>query len=280
MANEVVLFFAKMIEKELGIIYSDFNYFQLANRLEEIVKMQGFKDVEELYKIAQTPMTSTLKQLILDIATNNETSFFRDPKLFQAVKNQLIPELFNNAKNGSIKIWSAASSAGQEPYSIAMLLKEYSETAPKKVDYKILASDISSRILEKAQKAQYSQLEVQRGLSAAQLVKYFTKDNENYWTLGKEIRSIVDFKRVNLLDSFSQLGTFDVIFCRNVLIYQNVENKMMIINKLVSCLNENGYLILGAGESMIGLSDSFESVKLGEAIVYKLKPLAQRVKAA
>lgn len=271
MQHDAVHFFAKYIEKELGIIYSEFNHFQLQNRLEEIVKIRGLKDVGELLRMAQTTtMPADLKQLVLDIATNNETSFFRDPKLFISVKNSILPSLFNSSKS-SIKIWSAACSSGQEPYSISLMLKEYQDTTGVKKDYRILATDISSRILEKAQKARFSQLEVQRGLSAVQLVKNFDKDSEDYWTLKTPIRQPVSFQKLNLLDSFEHMDKFDLIFCRNVLIYQNVEGKKRIIQKIATCMNEDSYLILGAGESMIGLADNFESVKVGDVIIYQLK---------
>lgn len=271
MPSNAVSFFASFIEKELGIIYSEFNHFQLQNRLEEIAKMRALRDVDELWGLAQKSMPADLKQLILDVATNNETSFFRDTKLFQSLKLNLIPEIFSVKRSEPISIWSAACSTGQEPYSLLMLIENFKEKVNGSANYKIVASDISSRVLERARKARYSQLEVQRGMPANLLIKYFDKDPEDYWTLKSAWQNRIQFEKRNLLESFNQLGKFDIIFCRNVLIYQNVENKKKIIRKIISCMDPASYLILGAGESMIGLSESFDTVKVGETIIYRLK---------
>lgn len=263
MSPENAQFFSKLIERELGIIYSDFNLFQLQNRLEEIVRILGLKDVQELQNKAQGQMTSTMKQLLLDIATNNETSFFRDPKMFKMVASELFPRY----KDKALRVWSAACSTGQEPYSLTMLAKEH---APS-ITLEIVATDISARVLKRAEDARYSQLEVQRGLPAPLLIKYFSKDATDHWVVQPALRSLVRFQPCNLLSSFDHLGLFDLILCRNVLIYQNVESKMKIIEKLVRSLRPGGTLVLGAGESMIGLSDAFESVQNEQVIYYRLK---------
>ncbi len=276
MQLEAITYFASLIEKELGIVYSESNYFQLQNRLEEIAKMRGFRDIQELLQEAKLGMSSVLKQLVLDVATNNETSFFRDAKLFQGIKQVLIPKLIEESK-GTIRIWSAACSSGQEAYSVAMLIQEQLEQSQKQVDFKIIATDISSRILQKAQEARYSQLEVQRGLPANLMIKYFQKDEQDYWSLKPQIRNKVEFHKLNLLDPFDRMDNFDVILCRNVLIYQDVENKKKCIQKITAKLTQKSVLILGAGESMIGLNDNFDSVKIADAIVYQLKPSISKV---
>jgi chemotaxis protein methyltransferase CheR len=275
--NRVVEFFAGFIEKELGIVYSESNFFQLKNRLDEITKMRQLKSVDELLAIAEKSMPSDLKQLVLDVATNNETSFFRDAKLFQAIKNEVIPDLAQAGGQQPLRVWSAACSSGQEPYTLAMLLSEFAEVNQPGLRFEIFASDISSRILAKARAARYSQLEVQRGLPANLMIKYFTKDADDYWTLKKPLQDRVRFERFNLLDSFAALASFDLILCRNVLIYQNVENKKRIIKKLASLLKPTSYLVLGSGESMIGLCDDFESVKFSDALVYRLKKSSQKL---
>jgi chemotaxis protein methyltransferase CheR len=279
MQNEAITFFAHFIEKELGIIYSEFNYFQLNNRLEEITKMRGLKSVDELLNIARTNMPGDLKQLILDIATNNETSFFRDPKLFQSINTHLLNDLFQKKGSQPLKIWSAACSNGQEPYTIAMMLQEFGEKNALPVSFNIFASDISSRVLERAKAARFSQLEVQRGLPANLMLKYFDKDKEDYWSLKPILKDRVKFDKVNLLGSFDHLDTFDLIFCRNVLIYQNVENKKKIIDKIMARMTDKSFLILGAGESMIGLSEHFETTKIGDVLIYRLKSQTQKVAA-
>lgn len=270
MQRDILMFFSKYIEKELGIVYSEGNHYQLQNRLEDIVRILGHKDLETFYRAAMVSINGDTKQLILDSATNNETSFFRDPRLFKAFAEQVLPTLATESKTRKIRIWSAACSYAQEPFSIAMLIREHFGPTVKP-DFEILATDIAVKVLEKARTGKYNQLEVQRGLSSALLVKHFEKDSENFWTLSPAIRSMVSFERANLHDPMEKFGKFDVIFCRNVLIYQNVENKKKIIQKLSERLYPGGWLIMGAGESLIGLSDSFETVTLGETIFYRIR---------
>lgn len=272
MQPNVLPFFAKYIETELGIIYSEFNHFQLQNRLEEIAKILGLAGPDALYELAQKPLAPTVKQLLLDIATNNETSFFRDPKLFKGVESLILPMLAERGKPGApARIWSAACSTGQEPYSLAILLEQFEERTKQKVHAQIVATDISARVLDRARSGRYTQLEAQRGLAMPVLLKSFQKDAESYWTISPALRARVSFETKNLLQPFDSLGKFDVIFCRNVLIYQSVASKTQIIKRLAGALKPGGYLVLGAGESLIGLSESFEGRKADEAIVYQLK---------
>lgn len=277
--DAAVSFFAEFIEKELGIVYSEFNYFQLHNRLEEITKMRQLKSIDELLTIARAGMPLDLKQLVLDVATNNETSFFRDAKLFQSIRNVIVPELIDGRAGQPLRVWSAACSTGQEPYTLAMILQETKEALSAKFDFEIVASDISSRVLARAETAKYSQLEVQRGLPSNLMIKYFEKDATDYWTVQPQLRNRVKFQKLNLLQPFSQMGAFDLILCRNVLIYQDVENKKRIISKMVSLMGPRSYLVLGSGESMIGLSEDFESVRIGDALVYRLKRASQTLSA-
>ncbi|NJL25662.1 MAG: protein-glutamate O-methyltransferase CheR [Calothrix sp. SM1_5_4] len=265
----ILTFFAKYIEKELGIVYSEFNHYQLENRLDEIVRIVGLNSVEELHAKATAGMTSDIKQLLLDMATNNETSFFRDPKIFRAIQSSVFPTILKDGRKA--RIWSAACSFGQEPYTLSMLLQQYSEQVKAPVNAEIVATDISSKALERARSGRYSQLEVQRGLPAASLIKFFKKDDDNYWTVDPVLRAPIRFETLNLLSSFLTWGKLTMILCRNVLIYQSVENKIKIINKFTESLNSGGFLILGAGESLIGLSDAFESVKVDETLFYVLK---------
>lgn len=272
MQLKTIQFFAKYIERELGIIYSEFNQFQLQNRLDEITKILGLPDVEALYQLAQQPLAPTVRQLILDTATNNETSFFRDPKLFRAVENLIVPALLKGAQGGvPARVWCAACSTGQEPYSLAMMIQGQAEKLKLAPNLELVATDISHRVLERARRGQYSQLEVQRGLPAPLLVKHFQKEADDSWTISAQIRQMMKFETRNLLTPFDSLGKFDLIFCRNVLIYQSVPSKIEIIRRLRAALRPNGYLVLGAGESLIGLSEEFQGVKQDEAIVYQAK---------
>lgn len=274
--KEILLFFAHYIEKELGIVYSEHNYFQLQNRLEQIAKIMNIPTVEELFSKAKGGIAGNFKTLLLDVATNNETSFFRDPKIFDAIERTFISQF---PKNGtSMKIWSAACSTGQEPISVSILMEEFNKKTSSKVSYFITATDISERVLEKAKNGIYNELEIQRGLSEAQLNQYFQKVDTGLWRISPEVLSKIKYEKVNLKESFVFKDKFHIILCRNVLIYQSVESKKQILSKLVEALEPEGFLVLGAGESLIGISDAFEQVAHDGAILYRKKQKA--IKAA
>ncbi|MCB0357711.1 MAG: protein-glutamate O-methyltransferase CheR, partial [Bdellovibrionales bacterium] len=222
--NETHLkFFADFIKKELGIIYKSENYYQLEKRLIEIAKNLNLESVDELYKkSSQLGIHGHVKQMVLDIATNNETSFFRDPRVFKAIENGVLPNWRKSHPNDKVfRVWSVACSFGQEPYSIAMLINEYKGRGNDFPRADIRATDISERALAKAKSGIYSQLEVQRGLSAPLLVKYFKKTEDDNWQISSDVRTNVFYEKMNLLNISGMVGSFDVILCRNVLIYQN-----------------------------------------------------------
>ncbi|MBX9704334.1 MAG: protein-glutamate O-methyltransferase CheR, partial [Silvanigrellaceae bacterium] len=259
-SQEILLFFANYIQKELGIVYEEKNYYQLEHRLVEITKLLDFAHVEELWLEAKKGISGSFKELLLDLATNNETSFFRDQSFFKNFKKH-IENVFTNEKafTKGLRIWSAACSSGQEPYSIAMLLSEI-----QGLQFSILASDISQRVLKKAQSGQFSQLEVQRGLNALELIKYFNQNESQeattLWTIKPYIKSFIRFEKRNLLDNWAGFDSFDFIFCRNVLIYQSIENRKKVIEKIYNSLVPGGCLIMGAGESLLGISNEFTLV--------------------
>lgn len=268
---EIVSFFAKMIEKELGILYEDHNLYQLQNRLEEVMKVLQIEDLETLYRDAQTNNPRFKKQILLDIATNNETSFFRDPRVFRSMErvlNELITSCESNGEK--LKIWSVASSTGQEPLSIAMLVEEILLRNRLTRGYKIYCTDISERVLQRAKDALYSELEIQRGLSDQQLAKYFYKEGEK-WRAQPKITEHLTFEKQNLLDEFKSPEMFNMILCRNVLIYQRVEKKKEILARISNAIVPGGYLIMGAGESLIGLSHDFEQEVIDGAVFYRKK---------
>lgn len=265
-------FFADFIQKEVGIVYSNENYFQLEKRLAEISKSLGLANEEQLYKQAQSGISGFLKQMLLDMATNNETSFFRDPKVFAVIEKYIIPEIrMRNPGLNLIRIWSAASSFGQEPYSLAILLNEMALKDPKMPRFEIIATDVSENALTRAKQGQFSQLEVQRGLAAPLLVKYFSKSQDDYWTLRPEIRVCVQFKKQNLLDPLAALGNFDLILCRNVLIYQKEDKKKEIVEQLTQRLTPHGLLLLGSAESLLGVSDKFSQMFKDGAVYFQKK---------
>jgi len=273
-SKEVLKFFAAYIERELGIVYSDANFFQLESRLHQIAKLMN-KKIEDVLVTNYNQIYGDFKKLLLDTATNNETSFFRDKAMFKSLVKNILPGLCKDKAPGQpIRIWSAACSTGQEPYTLAMALNEelIKENIP---GFQILGTDFSETALNRARSGTYSQLEVQRGLPATHLVKYFSQV-EDKWKVNSLLQKNINFQAFNLLTKWSITGPFDLIFCRNVLIYQKIESRKDIINRLYDYLSPTGFLILGATESMMGLSDKFESV-LFEGAAFNRKKSAPEV---
>jgi chemotaxis protein methyltransferase CheR len=194
---------------------------------------------------------------VVEAMTTNETFFFRDKIPFDHLKEAVLPALVQaRAARRSLRIWCAASSTGQEPYSIAMCLKEASHLfAGWRIE--IVATDLSQEVLEKSKAGIYSQFEVQRGLPIQLLVKYFTQNGE-LWQLNAEIRGMVQHRQLNLLQDFSHLGTFDVVFCRNVLIYFDQATKANIFERIARMVEPDGVLALGAAESVVGITNAFK----------------------
>lgn len=272
-ANSLDLF-ARFIEKELGIVYSKNNQFQLQNRLEEIAKILG-TNVDGLHQLAAKGITGHLAQLLLDFATNNETSFFRDPKVFRAIAEKIVPAFHQKNPAVPMRIWSAACSFGQEPYTLAMICHQYQEKNPT-FSWEIVCTDCSERALDRARKGTFSQLEIQRGLPAALLVKYFTKGADDYWTVKPVLQQNTRYFKQNLLDPMESLGRFDLVLCRNVLIYQRVESKAKVVERIRTMLSKDGCLILGAGESLLGIVETYQHLDFEGVVVYRPKPQAQQ----
>jgi chemotaxis protein methyltransferase CheR len=269
--QRVLKFFADYIEIQLGIIYNDANYFQLEHRLKNIAAQLGMKAVEELHAKAIRGIEGNLRNFLLDLATNNETSFFRDPNIYKALSGFIIPETIKSLNGNTVQIWSAASSSGQEVYSIAMEYDAAKKANPSWPDYAITATDISDTILKRAEQGIYSQLEVQRGLPAKKLIDHFAKDSDNTWRVKDELKAKTSFKKLNLLENWTGMGPFHIVFCRNVLIYQNVDNKKKVVEKIYSILNPHGFLVMGAAESLFGINENFEQISFSGSVFYRKK---------
>jgi chemotaxis protein methyltransferase CheR len=267
----VLKFFADYIESQLGIVYNDANYFQLEHRLKEICFQLGLKDINELHAKSAGGIQGNLRNSLLDLATNNETSFFRDPNIYKSLTGYIIPEVVKNLNVGAVQIWSAASSSGQEVYSIAMEYESNKKANPALPAYKILATDVSETVLKRAEQGIYSQLEVQRGLPAKQLIENFTKESDNTWRIKNELKGAMSFRKLNLLDGWGGIGPFHVVFCRNVLIYQNVDNKKKVVEKIYNVLYPRGFLVMGAAESLFGINENFEQVSFSGSVFYRKK---------
>jgi chemotaxis protein methyltransferase CheR len=207
---------------------------------------------------------------VVEAMTTNETFFFRDKIPFDHLRDSIMPGLIQaRAARRSLRIWSAASSTGQEAYSIAMCLKEMGAAlAGWRIE--IVGTDLSQEVLEKSRAGVYSQFEVQRGLPIQLLMKYFTQIGD-VWQLNADVRAMVQFRQLNLLQDFSHLGTFDVIFCRNVLIYFDQDTKAVIFERMTKVLEADGTLLLGAAESVVGITDAFRPVTERRGL-YQLNP--------
>jgi chemotaxis protein methyltransferase CheR len=279
LSPEQIKFFADYIEQKLGIIYAKDNYYQLERRLSDIATTLGVGSVFELWTKAQTGISGQFQSLLLDLSTNNETSFFRDPGLFKAIEEKILVEpRFSGDNPLPLRIWCCATSTGQEVYSMAILLHSWKLQNPRR-SFSFLATDYSLRVLKQAEEGKYSQLEIQRGLPEAMINRFFKTEKHmsnpaaatGSWIVTEELKKGITFKQQNLLDDFGGIGPFEIVLCRNVLIYQNVENKRRIIAEIARRLVPGGYLVLGAAESLMGLSEDFEMRQIDRAVVYQRK---------
>ncbi|WP_213769406.1 protein-glutamate O-methyltransferase CheR [Bradyrhizobium sp. dw_78] len=249
-------FLRRLLKDRSGLDLSVDKQYLVESRLIPLARKAGLPGIAELVQKLRAGGAETLTVDVVEAMTTNETFFFRDKIPFDHLRQTILPDLLQaRANRRSLRIWCAASSTGQEPYSIAMCLKEISSMLTGwRVE--ILATDLSQGVLEKSRAGIFSQFEVQRGLPIQMLVKYFTQNGE-LWQINADIRAMVQHRQLNLLHDFSNLGTFDVIFCRNVLIYFDQETKAGVFNRLARSLEPDGYLLLGAAETVVGLTDAF-----------------------
>jgi chemotaxis protein methyltransferase CheR len=246
----------KLLKERSGLDLSADKQYLIESRLLPLSRKSGLSDIGDLVQKMKGGSTALTVQVV-EAMTTNETFFFRDKTPFDHFRDSVMPEILKaRAGRRSVRIWCAAGSTGQEPYSLAMCLKEMS-AATSGWRLEIMATDLSQEVLEKSKAGIYSQFEVQRGLPIQMLVKYFKQTGE-LWQINAEIRAMVAHRQLNLLQDFSQLGVFDVIFCRNVLIYFDQETKVDIFRRLASVIEPDGFLALGAAETVVGLTDVFK----------------------
>ena len=246
----------KLLKERSGLDLSTDKQYLVESRLVPLARRVGVTGIPELVQKIKSGGADVLTTEVVEAMTTNETFFFRDKIPFDYLR-EILPALMQvRANRRSLRIWSAASSTGQEPYSIAMLLKEAGQAlAGWRIE--IVATDLSQGVLEKSKAGLFSQFEVQRGLPIQLLVKHFAQVGE-LWQLNADIRSMVQHRQLNLLQDFSHLGMFDVIFCRNVLIYFDQDTKAAIFERMVKQLEPDGMLMLGAAESVVGITDAFK----------------------
>jgi chemotaxis protein methyltransferase CheR len=249
-------FLRKLLKTRSGLDLSADKQYLVESRLLPLARRAGLPGISELVQKIKNGADALTAETV-EAMTTNETFFFRDKLPFEHLREAILPALLPaRANRRLLRIWCAASSTGQEPYSIAMCLKEFG-SALTGWRIEILATDLSQGVLEKSKAGIFSQFEVQRGLPIQMLVKYFTQTGE-LWQLNADIRAMVQHRQLNLLQDFSHLGTFDVIFCRNVLIYFDQDTKTDIFARLAKALEADGALALGAAESVVGISDAFK----------------------
>lgn len=268
--KEILDFFASLIYRELGIVYDESVYYQLESRLNDLLSRINMGTIEDFYQESLKGLPPKELGLLLDIATNNETSFFRDTAVFQSLK-LYFSQYFSKNCFSPCRIWSAATSTGQEIYSMAILLNEIGQQFPH-ARFEILASDISDRVLTYAMKGEYTALEVRRGLSSELLNKYFREiptPRGSAWEVVPALKKHISFFKQNLLGPWQMSGTFDLIMCRNVLIYQDMGNKRKILDKMGEYLRPEGCLVLGGGENLLGVSEAYCPVMIGASTFYQ-----------
>ena len=252
-------FIAAFLKERSGLIITQDKMYLLETRLASILRDNNLSGLSALIEMLRQPGAVAVKNQVVDAMTTNETSFFRDNHPFDALRKSVIPGLIERrATVRSLRIWSAACSTGQEPYSLAMMLKDnFPILAGWKVE--IVATDLSPSVLERAREGLYSTFEVQRGLPIQMLVRHFDQVEPN-WRIKPELRQTISFRALNLLEDFSVLGQFDVVLCRNVLIYFDQPTKTRILSAIARRIAPDGALLLGGAESVFGLSDAFAGV--------------------
>lgn len=249
-----------ILKDRSGLVLNEEKIYLLESRLTPLARRQGLEDLAELINVVRTKKPEGLLEQITEAMTTNESFFFRDVTPFDLLRGYVFPMLREaRSHTKRLRIWCAAASNGQEPYSIAMILQEQID---KWKDWKIeiLGTDLAPNVLAKAQKGLYSQFEVQRGLPATLLIKYFDQDGTQ-WRIKEVLRNMVRFRPYNLLDNITTLGRFDIIFCRNVLIYFDAPTKTEVLEKMAKILPDDGILFLGAAETVLGITNKFKPVR-------------------
>ena len=256
----------QVVYKDSGIVLEENKHYLLDSRLHQIVRREQMKSLDGLCTRLRSEPKPVLRKEVVEAMTTNETLFFRDAAPFEALRTTLLPKIQAlRAQTKRLSFWSAASSSGQEAYSLAMMLVEL---GLRDWTVEILGTDLSQQMVERARTARYMQIEVNRGLPANYLVKYFHRDGL-MWELKPEVRKMVKFQQFDLRQSMRSLGTFDFVFCRNVLIYFDVETKKKILEEIRKVMNPSGFLLLGSAETTVNLNDNFKRTAIGQAVYYE-----------
>ena len=258
----------RLVRERAAIVLDETKNYLIETRLQRLASTERFASVAELVALARRD--SAICRRVIEAMTTNETSWMRDVHPFEGLRHHIVPEMLRSrAGTRSLNVWSMACSSGQEPYSIAMVLREY---FPQLLPWtlRILATDISTEMIAKAKEGAYSQLEINRGLPASLMTRYFKRDGLQ-WRVNDDLRTVVEFRPMNLNEMWPTLPRMDIVFLRNVLIYFDIETRRSIFLRLRKVLAPDGYLILGGAETALNLDDQFERVTVGRSVAYRLR---------
>ena len=263
--SENYQFLQQHVYSQAGIVLEENKHYLFESRLTPIVRQLGLGSINDLCALIQATRESEVGRRVVEAMTTNETYFFRDPAHYEAIRTVLLPRLKESRRDTrKLRFWSAAASTGQEAYSLAMLLLD---GALSDWNIQILGTDFSLQVLERARSGKYQQIEVNRGLPAALLVKYFHRSGVD-WQLSEQVRQMARFETMDLRKSMRALGPFDLVFCRNVLIYFDAGTRKDILKELHGTLFRGGWLLLGGAETAFGVEEWFERQTVGGATVY------------
>ena len=263
--------FRTFLEQQCGIVLGENKQYLVKSRLAPLMSKFDLGSLGELVTRTLSPVERQLRAAVIDAMTTNETLWFRDDYPYKLLKRKLLPDFADRKE--PLKIWSAASSSGQEPYSIAISILEYQQANPGAFPrgVQVIGTDISTTMLDHCKYGHYDSLALARGLSQERKNKFFEAGDNGMLKVKEQVKKMVSFRPLNLLNSYSLIGKFDIVFCRNVLIYFSPEIKAQIIGQIHGTLNNAGYLFLGASESLSGLNDDFNMLRCNPGIVYQKK---------
>lgn len=253
-------FVAQFLKKRSGLVIGPDKQYLLDSRLSPVARRHSLPNIDAVIAKLRMGGDEALAKSVVEAMTTNESFFFRDKTPFEQFEKVMLPAILKSrAATKRLRIWCAAASTGQEPYSLAMILREKAALLKDwKID--ILGTDLSTEVLSKAQEAVYSQFEVQRGLPIQMLVKYFKKDGD-LWRVNDDIRGMVQYKTNNLLEPFAGMGPFDIVFCRNVLIYFDTATKASVLERTAQIMAPDGFMVLGAAETVLGVTSAFNPIE-------------------
>ncbi len=263
--------FRKFLEDACGIVLGDNKQYLVTSRLTKLIADNEIDSFSTLMK--RMKVDGKLRNRIMDAMTTNETSWFRDVYPFDILKEKLLPELAKTQPR-TIRIWSAACSTGQEPYSLSMMVQEYLQSNPGSLStdaVQVIGTDISPSVLAIAKSGVYEGVAVSRGLPQERKSRFFQETSAG-WEVSENIKKRVSFRELNLMKNYTLLGRFDIIYCRNVLIYFSTELKRDILARMAKCLNPGGFLVLGGSESITNYSNEFDLIRWRNGVIYQLKP--------